>query len=165
MKRTTILVSFALASVALAQASSEARTVQLQAGESLVLPVGYARGVACDDPSVVSASMNTTDEDADAGPVENKVTFEGLQAGVTQCTVGNVALGSPRILFSITVTGKRHSKGAPDGGGLQGAVTGGRDKAERVADRETGSTGKKDHGAEKKKRPSLSEAPKPSDEN
>jgi hypothetical protein len=91
MKRWIVLLCLFLPVAALAD-------VDIAVGDVREVDVGIARGVFCDDLSVISAEM-TTDNDTQ----RNKVTFKGLKVGRTECRVGNVALGSPSMLIRVSV--------------------------------------------------------------
>jgi hypothetical protein len=91
MKRWIVLLCLLLPAAALAD-------VDIAVGDSREVDVGVARGVVCDDLSIVSAEMTTAPDTQ-----TNKVTFKGLKVGRTECRVGNVALGSPTMLIRVSV--------------------------------------------------------------
>ncbi|MFN0063865.1 MAG: hypothetical protein ACKVPX_15270 [Myxococcaceae bacterium] len=82
--------------------------LSLQVGETLSLGVGSARGLLCDDLSVVSPNIQ-----AEGG--QNVVRLLGLRIGKTLCRAGSDAAGGPQTFFDITV------RAADDGGSPNGS--------------------------------------------
>lgn len=76
-------------------------TVSLKVGESVKRDVGYARGLLCDDTSIVDATI-ATDDKRDV----NVVTFVGLKVGRTSCRAGT-EVGRPAVLFTVDVSARR----------------------------------------------------------
>ena len=58
-------------------------TVSVRVGDTVKRDVGYARGLLCDDTTVVEATI-ATDEKRDV----NVVSFKGLKVGTTSCRAG-----------------------------------------------------------------------------
>ena len=74
-----------------------AEPITLAVGATVTVNVGIARGVGCDDPSIVTAT-SSSDQSGEA----NIVTLRGLAEGSTTCRAGNVAFGAVRVL-EVTV--------------------------------------------------------------
>jgi hypothetical protein len=72
--------------------------VAVRVGETVRKDVGYLRGLMCDDPGVVEATI-ATDEKRDV----NVVSFKGIKEGRTSCRVGT-EIGRPARLFAVDVT-------------------------------------------------------------
>jgi len=91
-----VAILLALCATALAD-----NLVSVRVGESVKRDVGYARGLVCDDASVVEATI-ATDEKRDV----NVVTFTGLKVGRTACRAGT-ELARPVVLFTVDVSARR----------------------------------------------------------
>ena len=85
-----------LAGVALAQT-----VVEVQVGATVRQDVGYARGVRCDDLSIINVEMST-----DTNRNTNVLSITGLKAGRTLCRAG-LELNQVSYLFDIVVTEPR----------------------------------------------------------
>mgnify|MGYP001546853557 FL=1 len=72
-------------------------SVDLVVGATKTLDVGFARGLACDDTSVVHAELRG------ASPTSNVLVLTGLREGRTLCRAGT--LGTPTVLVHIAVHG------------------------------------------------------------
>lgn len=72
-------------------------------GDTVKRDVGYARGLRCDDTSIVAAEIAT-----DVARDVNVVSLTGLQVGKTACRAGT-DLGRPVVVFTIEVTAKKKS--------------------------------------------------------
>jgi hypothetical protein len=95
-------------------AAAMADSVTLEVGATRKVNVGMARGLFCDDNTIVAGSI-ATDESGQA----NIVTLTGLSPGSTLCRAGDVALGATRVI-SVTVTKakpKQPAKQEPPGDG------------------------------------------------
>lgn len=75
--------------------------VSVRVGETAKRDVGYARGLICDDTTIVEATI-ATDEKRDV----NVITFKGLKAGRTACRAGT-EIGRPAVLFTVDVSARR----------------------------------------------------------
>ena len=95
LQRFTFLLLLALPAVARAEAT------ELAVGETVKVDVGIARGVTCDDVSIVSADI-TTDETTKS----NTVILKGLTPGETDCRAGNAAFGKPSRFIHVKVHAK-----------------------------------------------------------
>lgn len=100
-KHAVLLATFVVALSARATADpvvGEAR-LAVAVGATASLDVGYARGLRCDDVTIVRAELR-----ADT-PQSNRLYVTGLHPGVTQCRAGT--MGPPTVLVTITVTPPR----------------------------------------------------------
>jgi hypothetical protein len=70
-------------------------SVEVPVGATASLDVGFARGLMCDDPTVVRAELRA------ASPTSNRLFMTGLRKGVTQCRAGT--LGPPTVLVHVNV--------------------------------------------------------------
>ncbi len=64
-------------------------------GSTVSVDVGFARGLHCDDLSVVHAELRGV------SPTSNRLFITGVRAGTTDCRAGT--LGPPTVLVHITV--------------------------------------------------------------
>lgn len=64
-------------------------------GETKSLDVGFARGLQCDDTSVVAAELRNV------SPTSNRLFLTGLKTGRTLCRAGT--LGPPTVLVHVNV--------------------------------------------------------------
>ncbi len=71
-------------------------TVQLHVNEVKQLEVGFARGLVCDDLSIVKAELRDHTE------TNNLLVLTGLKAGNTHCRVG-IEKGMPAFYVTILV--------------------------------------------------------------
>jgi len=94
MLRIAILVSV-LGGVAFAEPDAPRRIV-VPIGETVETDVGYLRGFACDDPSILVAELKTKSE------TSNVFSVKGLTAGKTSCRVGTNPL-QPSVVFEVRV--------------------------------------------------------------
>lgn len=78
-----------------ADASSGETSLEVAVGETASMSVGFARGLQCDDLTVIQAELR-----ADSGS-SNRLFIKGLRAGSTDCRVGTA--GPPTLLVHITV--------------------------------------------------------------
>jgi hypothetical protein len=102
----TILLAATLALGVLAQPATAAAdpvvgetSVQLEVGATRSMDVGFARGLQCDDLTIVHAELVA------ASPTSNRLVLRGLKPGRTMCRAGT--LGTPTVLVHITVTPKK----------------------------------------------------------
>jgi len=88
-----------LLGLAAAPADDVLGSVNIEVGETVEIEVGYAIGVACDDPETVAAEMRPKNDQT------NVVLFTGRREGHTLCRAGTDPF---RIsyLFDITVRPK-----------------------------------------------------------
>jgi hypothetical protein len=70
-------------------------SVEIRVGVTVSLDVGYARGLQCDDLTVVHAELRA------ASPTSNRLYLKGLRRGRTACRAGT--MGAPTVLVHITV--------------------------------------------------------------
>lgn len=92
---TAVSVSVGATGLALADPVVGETSVEVPVGKTVALDVGYARGLLCDDLTVVRAELRA------GSPTSNLLVITGLRQGVTQCRVGT--LGTPTVLAHITV--------------------------------------------------------------
>ena len=78
-----------------AEPTSGEVSLELAVGKTASYDVGFARGLQCDDLTIVRADLR-----ADS-PTANRLFITGLHAGVTACRAGT--LGAPSLLVHITV--------------------------------------------------------------
>ena len=71
-------------------------SVEIPIGASTSIDVGYARGLHCDDLTIVDAELRGV------SPTSNRLFLKGLRRGVTACRAGTFA-GSVSVLVHITV--------------------------------------------------------------
>jgi hypothetical protein len=71
-------------------------SVELAVGASTSIDVGYARGLHCDDLTIVDAELRGV------SPTSNRLFLKGLRRGATACRAGTFA-GSASVLVHITV--------------------------------------------------------------
>ena len=69
--------------------------VELTVGATTSLDVGFARGLMCDDTTIVRAELRP------ASPTSNLLVLTGLKRGSTDCRVGT--MGPPTVLVHIKV--------------------------------------------------------------
>ncbi len=70
-------------------------SVEIPVGSTALLDVGFARGLHCDDVSIVEAQLVA------ASPTSNRLVMKGLKRGVTACRAGT--FGAPTVLVHIAV--------------------------------------------------------------
>ena len=75
------------------------RRESIVVGQTIERDVGYAIGVACDNPDVVAAEMKTKPSDT------NVLVLTGKRAGTTTCRAGTDPY-RPSYLFEVTVRAK-----------------------------------------------------------
>ena len=85
----------------LAAADDGTTPVTVAVGDTVKRDVGYARGLHCDDTSIVSAEIAT-----DAARDVNVVSLTGLKVGKTLCRAGT-DLGRPVVVLGVEVTAKK----------------------------------------------------------
>lgn len=95
MRKLRRLTVFALATGA-AWAQPSSQTVEVVLGETRSVEVGFAKGLNCDDMSVVDASLENKNAQT------NALILQGKKLGNTTCRVGNAQAG-PTVTVSITV--------------------------------------------------------------
>ncbi len=71
-------------------------SVEIAVGASTSIDVGYARGLQCDDITIVEAELRGV------SPTSNRLFLKGLRRGATACRAGTV-VGSTSALVHITV--------------------------------------------------------------
>jgi len=79
-----------------APAYAEGQPIEVELGKSVELDVGYARGVICDDLTIIDADLHAKTEQS------NAFVITGKALGSTMCRVGTDAL-HVRFLFDIHV--------------------------------------------------------------
>ena len=84
-------------------AADDAMPVTVAVGDTVKRDVGYARGLHCDDTTIVAAEI-ATDTERDV----NVVSLTGLAVGKTQCRAGTQR-GRPVVVFAGEVTAKPKS--------------------------------------------------------
>jgi hypothetical protein len=77
-------------------AHADGTRVDVNVGQSVEVLVGYARGLICDDLSIIDADLHAKTDD------NNALTVTGKAVGTTMCRVGTDAL-RVRYLFEIHV--------------------------------------------------------------
>lgn len=88
---------FALsAAVAHADPAVGEASLSVRVGATVSLDVGFARGLRCDDLTIVSAELRGETR------TSNRLYVTGLKPGVTQCRAGTTS--NPTVLVTITVT-------------------------------------------------------------
>ncbi len=70
-------------------------SIEVAVGATKSIDVGFARGLQCDDVTIVHAELRA------ASPTSNRLFLTGVRPGVTQCRAGT--LGTPTVLVHITV--------------------------------------------------------------
>ena len=90
-----LLCGVALSRPALADPVVGETSVEVAVGSTISLDVGFARGLRCDDTSIVRAELRGDT------PTSNRLFITGLRRGVTQCRAGTLDL--PTVLVHITV--------------------------------------------------------------
>jgi hypothetical protein len=70
--------------------------VEIAVGASTSIDVGFARGLQCDDVTIVQAELRGV------SPTSNRLFLKGLRRGATACRAGTIA-ASPSVLVHITV--------------------------------------------------------------
>jgi hypothetical protein len=99
--RSFAILAVVVAVRGLAAADDGTTPVSVAVGDTVKRDVGYARGLRCDDPSIVAAEIAT-----DAARDVNVVSLTGLKVGRTQCRAGT-ELGRPVVVFTVDVTAKK----------------------------------------------------------
>lgn len=100
-RQTLLLAIVAMSALVLAPKAAVAdpvvgeTSVQLRVGATRALDVGFARGLQCDDLTVVHAELQA------ASPTSNLLVLRGLHRGRTLCRAGT--LGPPTVLVHVTV--------------------------------------------------------------
>jgi hypothetical protein len=96
---TILLAALAFSTCVLGVASADPvvgeTAVAVGVGKTVSLDVGYARGLFCDDLTVVRAELRA------GTPTSNWLYITGLRQGATLCRVGT--LGTPTVLAHVTV--------------------------------------------------------------
>ncbi len=93
--------SLAILAVLCGLAAADPLQVSIAVDQTATRDVGYARGLHCDDTSIVAADI-TTDTARDT----NVVTFKGLAPGKTLCRAG-MEVGRPVFVFTVEVAPKK----------------------------------------------------------
>jgi hypothetical protein len=75
--------------------------IDVEVGKTAEVDVGYARGLLCDDLSIVRADLVTRND-------RNFFVVTGLKAGLTHCRVGTSVSTPPWFLFEIRVASAKH---------------------------------------------------------
>ena len=97
---------FVLGLVGPRAARAEGQVVEVEVGQTVELDTGYARGLLCDDLTIIDADLrNKTDE-------TNALYITGKATGTTLCRVGTDALHI-RFLFDIHVVAARPRPAPP----------------------------------------------------
>jgi hypothetical protein len=102
VSRALLVVVLALAHALAAPAFAD-DAIRLAVGDKVERDVGYAIGVACDQPDIVTAEMKT----APSGK-SNILVLTGKRAGITTCRAGT----DPHrvsFVFSVVVTAPRRA--------------------------------------------------------
>jgi len=73
--------------------------VSVEVGKTVVVDVGHAKGLNCDDLSVASVSIRA------ATPDNNQLVITGLKPGRTYCRAG-MPIPGPTVLVNIEVVPK-----------------------------------------------------------
>jgi len=71
-------------------------SIELAVGASTSIDVGYARGLQCDDLTIVQAELRGV------SPTSNRLFLKGLRRGATACRAGTI-VGSPSVLVHVSV--------------------------------------------------------------
>ena len=87
----------------LAAADDGTTQITVAVGDTVKRDVGYARGLHCDDTTIVAAEI-ATDTERDV----NVVSLTGLAVGKTLCRAGT-EVGRPVVVFAVEVTAKKKS--------------------------------------------------------
>jgi porphobilinogen deaminase len=87
-----------LASISFADVRDGINHESLKVGQTIEREVGYAIGVRCDDPEVVTAEMKSRTSET------NVLVLTGKRAGKTTCRAGTDP-NRVSYVFAITVTG------------------------------------------------------------
>jgi hypothetical protein len=95
MRRIALVAWMLAAGSALAQPSGTT-PISVEVGQTLEVDVGYARGIVCDDLSVVRPGLVTRND-------HNFFLAAGLKVGRTLCRVGTYDGQGPYFLFAVTV--------------------------------------------------------------
>jgi hypothetical protein len=95
MRRFALAATVIVAGTVLAQPSGTT-PIAVEVGQTLEVDVGYARGVVCDDTSVVRPGLVTRND-------HNFFVAAGLKLGRTLCRVGTYAGQPPWFLFEVSV--------------------------------------------------------------
>lgn len=74
--------------------------LQVEVGKTIEVNVNYARGILCDDVSIVKVDLVTRDD-------RNWFVVTGAKPGRTSCRVGTSPVTPPWYVFAITVTASR----------------------------------------------------------
>lgn len=96
IRATVIALGLVAATSASADPVVGETSVELAVGASVSIDVGYARGLQCDDLSIVQADLRGV------SPTSNRLFLKGLRRGATACRAGTI-VGSPSVLVHITV--------------------------------------------------------------
>jgi len=98
----TIVMRIGIAAIAVLAATNASAdpvvgetSVEIRVGSAVSLDVGFARGLQCDDLTIVDAQLVA------ASPTSNRLVMRGLRRGVTACRAGTV--GAPSVLVHVTV--------------------------------------------------------------
>ena len=75
-------------------------SLEVAVGETASISVGFARGLQCDDVTIIHAELR-----ADTG-TSNLLVIKGLKPGSTDCRVGT--MGPPTMLVHVTVKAPSH---------------------------------------------------------
>lgn len=99
MRSSPLLLAVALllsaAPAAVAEPVVGEAKVELRVGQTQSLDVGFARGLDCNDVTIVRAELRNV------SPTSNRLFLTGLRHGKTDCRAGTV--GTPTVLVHVTV--------------------------------------------------------------
>jgi hypothetical protein len=97
MCRLAFIAAILVAHPARARADvANSGSIDVEVGGTIEVDVGYARGLRCDDVSIVRADLVTRND-------HNYFVVTGLKVGSTHCRVGTSASTPPWFLFEIRV--------------------------------------------------------------
>ena len=85
-----------VAGIARADDGPTGTTIRVEVGQTVERDVGYARGLVCDDLSILDASLVTRND-------HNFLRLTGKQPGKTLCRVGTDPTVPPWSLFDVVV--------------------------------------------------------------
>ena len=96
---STAALALFVATTALADPVVGEAAIDVPVGRTVSLDVGFARGLQCDDTTIVQAELRNV------SPTSNRLFLTGLKTGRTLCRAGT--LGPPTVLVHVSVVSKR----------------------------------------------------------
>ena len=101
MRRIVAAIAVTVVAVTAHAANPDERPIEVEVGHTVEVDVGYARGLICDDTSILDATLITRGD-------HNVFRVTGRKPGNTLCRVGTNPETPPWYLFHVSVIPERN---------------------------------------------------------